>query len=124
MFKVREEGGAARLVLLKEDMPLADGNVIRGDGVVLVNSMKKERYPTTLTVGNDDRVYLVYGHVVEGSKGNSSREIFGIEEVRSEKENREEGVWIFVLVVLGLAYFLFWRFQMRRLITNVDKKTS
>ena len=147
MFKVSEEDGTARLVLLNEDLPLADGIAVRNDGVVFVNSPKKlwvlksqdswgegvvydkidleeERFPTSLTVGNDGRVNVVYGYVLEGMMGKSGREIFGIEEVRSEKENREENVWIYVLVGFGLAYFLFWRFQMRRLITNMDKKTS
>ncbi|PON78747.1 SMP-30/Gluconolactonase/LRE-like region [Parasponia andersonii] len=147
MFKVSEDDGTARLVLLDQDLPLADGIAVRGDGVVLVNSMKKfwvlksqdswgegvvydeidleeERFPTSITVGNDERVYVIYGHALEAMMGNSGREIFGIVEVRSEKENREESVWIFVLVGLGLAYFLFWRFQMRRLITNLDKKTT
>ncbi|XP_062111074.1 uncharacterized protein LOC133822680 [Humulus lupulus] len=146
MFKVNEDDGSARLVLLNEDMPLADGIAVRSDGVVFVNSPKKlwvlksqdswgegvvydkidldeKRFPTSLTVRSDD-IYVVYGHVFEGMSGNSGREIFGIEELSSEKENREDSVWIFVLVGLGLAYFLFWRFQMRRLITNVDKKIN
>ncbi|XP_062111072.1 uncharacterized protein LOC133822678 [Humulus lupulus] len=147
MFKVNEEDGKARLVLLNEDMPMADGMAIRRDGVVLVNSPKKvwmlksqdswgegvvydkidldeERFPTSLTVGNDGRVYAVYGHVLEAFLGNWGRDNFGIEEIMSVKENVEDSVWIFVLVGLGLAYFMFWRFQMRQLITNVDKKTN
>ncbi|KAM6554934.1 hypothetical protein CsatB_015696 [Cannabis sativa] len=147
MFKVNEDNGNARLILLNEDMPIADGMAIRKDGVVLVNSPKKvwmlksqdswgegvvydkidldeARFPTSLTMGNDGRVYVVYGHLLEAFMGNSGRDNFGIEEVISEKENREDSVWIFVLLGLGLAYFMFWRFQMRQLITNVDKKTN
>ncbi|XP_030481399.1 uncharacterized protein LOC115698321 [Cannabis sativa] len=147
MFKVNEDSGKGNLVILNEDMPLADGMTIRKDGVVLVNSPKKvwmlksqdswgegvvydettldeDRFPTSLTVGNDGRVYVVYGHVLEAFMGNWGRGSFGIEEVMSEKENREDSVWIFVLLGLGLAYFMFWRFQMGQLITNVDKKTN
>lgn len=147
MFKVSEDDGVARLVLLNKDLPLADGIAVRGDGAVLVVSPNKlwllkshdswgegvvydeialdeERFPTSVTVGGDGRAYVLYGHVLEGIMGNSGREVFGIEEVRSEKENKEESVWIFVLVGLGLAYFLFWRFQMRKLIANMDKKTN
>lgn len=147
MFKVSEDDGTARLVLLNKDLPLADGIAVRNDGVVFVVSQKRawvvksqdswgegvvydeidleeERFPTSLTVGAEGRVYVIYGHVLEGIMGKSGREVFGIEEVRSEKENEEESVWIFVLVGLGLAYFLFWRFQMRKLISNLDKKTN
>ncbi|KAB1208195.1 hypothetical protein CJ030_MR7G012948 [Morella rubra] len=146
MFKVDEDDGTARLVLLNEDLTLADGIAIRSDGVVLVVSPNKlwflksadswgegvvfdkidldlERFPTSVAVGPEDRAYVLYGHVLEGMMGNKGREIFGIEEVRSEKENGEENVWLFVLVGLALAYFLFWRFQMRQLVTNMDKKT-
>ena len=126
---------------------MADGIAIRSDGVVFVVSPKQlwvlksqdswaegvvfdkidldeDRFPTSLAVGRDDRVYVVYGHVWEGMMGNSSREVFGIEEVRSEKENADERVWIYILVGLGLAYFMVWRFQMRKLIANMDKKIN
>ncbi|KAL5553395.1 hypothetical protein UlMin_040796 [Ulmus minor] len=147
LFKVDEDDGTARLVLLNEDLKLADGIAVRGDGVVFVVSASKvwllksqdswgegvvydrialdeERFSTSLTVGGNDRVYVIYGHVLEGMMGNSSREVFGIEEIRSEKESKEENVWIYVLVGLGLAYFTFWRFQMKKLVTNMDKKIS
>ncbi|KAJ7954219.1 Six-bladed beta-propeller, TolB-like protein [Quillaja saponaria] len=145
MFKVDADDGTARLVLLNKDLNWADGIAIRRDGVVLVVSTTKlwylksqdswgegviydeidlnaERFATSVAVGEEDRAYVLYGHVDEGM-GKGGRENFGIEEVRSEKESGEENVWIFVLVGLGLAYFLFWRFQMRRLMTNMDKKT-
>ena len=57
---------------------------------------------------------MLYGHVLKGHiNGISGREGFRIEEVRSERENEDEKVWVYVLVGLGLAYFLFWRFQMK-----------
>ncbi|KAJ7954218.1 Six-bladed beta-propeller, TolB-like protein [Quillaja saponaria] len=147
MFKVDADDGTARLVLLNKDMDGADGIAIRRDGVVLVVSSTKlwylksqdnwgegvvydeidldaERFATSV-VGEEDRAYVLYGHVNEGiMEGKVGRDNFGIEEVRSEKESGEDNVWIFVLVGLGLAYFLFWRFQMRRLMTNMDKKTT
>lgn len=45
-------------------------------------------------------------------------------EVRSEKENEDEKMWVYVLIGLGLAYFLIWRFQMKQLVKNMDKKTN
>lgn len=147
MFKVDAEDGAAREVLLPEDLPLADGIAIRSDGDVVVVSMNKlwflksqdswgegvvydkteldaARFPTSVAVAAEDRVYVIYGHVDEGMMGNSERETFSIAEVRSEKESKEESVWIFVLIGLGLAYFMFWRFQMRQLVGNMNKKTD
>jgi sugar lactone lactonase YvrE len=147
MFKVDEEDGTARLVLLDEDLTMPDGIAIRSDGVVLVVSSSKlwflkspdswgeavvfdkidldsEGFPTSVAVGAEDRVYVLYGHVLEGMMGNVERERFSIVEVSSEKESGEEKVWVYVLVGFGLAYFLFWRFQMRQLVTNLDKKTN
>ncbi|XP_061989895.1 uncharacterized protein LOC133708454 [Rosa rugosa] len=147
LFKVDAEDGTAREVLLPEDLPLADGIAVRRDGTVVVVCMNKmwflksqdswgegvvydktelevERFPTSVAVAAEDRVYVIYGHVLEGMTGNSEREMFSIAEVRSEKESKEEGVWIFVLVGLGLAYFMFWRFQMRHLVGNMNKKTN
>lgn len=147
MFKVDAEDGTARLVLLPEDMHFADGIAIRSDGVVLVVSHKTlwflksqdswgegavydkidldaEGFPTSVAVGAEDRVYVLRGHVMEGMTGNVEREEFSIAEVRSVRESKEDSVWIFVLIGLGLAYFLFWRFQMRQLVGNLNKKTN
>ncbi|KDP32050.1 hypothetical protein JCGZ_12511 [Jatropha curcas] len=147
MFKVDVDDGTARAVLLTEDLTLADGIAIRRDGVVVVVSQSKlwllksddswgegvvydkidldvERFPTSVVVGRDERVYVLYGSVNEVMMGNGGREWFAIEEVKSEKESKEENVWVFVLIGLGLAYFLFWRFQMKQLVKNMDKKTN
>ncbi|XP_050234984.1 uncharacterized protein LOC126683187 [Mercurialis annua] len=147
MFKVNEDDGRARPVLLTEDLPLADGISLRKDGVVLVVSPNKlwyiksddswsegvvydqtdldiERFPTSVTIGREDRAYVLYGSVFEGMMGNGKREWFDIEEVNSVKESKEENIWIFVLIGLGFAYFCFWRFQMKQLVTNLDKKNG
>ncbi|KAK2636205.1 hypothetical protein Ddye_030997 [Dipteronia dyeriana] len=147
MFKVNAEDGDARLVLLTEDMVWADDIAIRKDGVVLVASthslwflksedswgeavvydktaLEAEKFATSVVVGDDDRAYVLYGHVIEGIMGNVGREEFSIEEVRSSKESEDDNILLFVLIGLGLAYFLFWRFQMKRLVKNMDKKIS
>lgn len=152
MFKVDEETGTARMVLLNGDMVAADGVARRRrDGTVVVVSQKKlwyvksqdswsegviydeveldvEGFPTAVTVAGQDRVYVLYGRVMEGIMGSykdgEEREWFGIEEVSSEKESGEDKVWVYVLIGLGFAYFCFWRFQMKKLITNMDKKTT
>ncbi|XVE74714.1 hypothetical protein DITRI_Ditri12bG0039600 [Diplodiscus trichospermus] len=150
MFKVDAEDGRATTVLLYEELVMPDGIAVRKDGVVLVVSTQKlwflksddswmegvvydktaldvEGFATSVVVGDEGRAYVLYGHVMEGITGKGEgegRERFEIVEVRSEKENGEENVWIYVLIGLGLAYFLFWRFQMKLLVKNMDKKIN
>lgn len=52
-------------------------------------------------MGGEDRVYVLYGHVGEGMMGNAAREEFSVVQIRSEKESREESVWVFILIGLG-----------------------
>ncbi|XP_057481111.1 uncharacterized protein LOC130768123 [Actinidia eriantha] len=147
MFKVNADDGTARTVLLNKDLTFADGIAVRSDGVVVVVShlkayfiksddswsegvvfdetaLEAERFATSVTIGGGDRVYVLYGHVDEGQSGNVERETFRIVEIESDKEQKEESVWIYVLIGLGFACFCFWRFQMRQLETNVNKKTA
>lgn len=147
LFKVSVDDGTARQVILNKDLTAADGIALRRDGVVLVVSkdklyfvksddswsegvvfdetaLEEERHASAVSVGAEDRVYVLYGHIDEGMMENSEREEFSIVEVESEVEGKEENVWIFVLIGLGLAYFLFWRFQMRQLVQNMNKKTA
>lgn len=148
MFKVSEVDGKARLVLLNEDLKGADDIAIRSDGVVFVVSpvnkmwalksqdswsegvvydeidIDSKRFPTSVAVGERDRVYVLYGHVDEGTMENPGRESFSIQEIRSQKEGEDENLWVFFLIGLGLAYFLFWRFQMRQLVAKMDRKMN
>jgi sugar lactone lactonase YvrE len=150
MFKVDEETGSGRLVLLTENLPLADDIAIRKDGVVLVVShhnlwflksddnwargtvfhktaLNSDGFATSVVVGGDRRAYVLYGHVLEGIMQNSkgkTRDLFRIEEVRSAIEGEDENIWIYILVGLGLAYFFVWRFQMKQLVKNMNKKTN
>ncbi|KAI3453115.1 hypothetical protein Pfo_009778 [Paulownia fortunei] len=147
LFKVSVDDGMARRVILNKDITAADGIALRSDGVVLVVSkhklhfiksddswsegvvfdetaLEEERHASAVSVGAEDRAYVLYGHVDEGMMGNAEREEFSIVEVESEEEGKEENVWIFVLIGLGLAYFLFWRFQMRQLVQNMNKKAA
>ncbi|KAM7278400.1 hypothetical protein ACFE04_005534 [Oxalis oulophora] len=150
IFKVDEEDGTARLILLPQDLLLAEKLVIRKDGVALVMSKQNlwflksddswgqgvvfdkttldddnEGFASSVTVGDEGRAYVLYGHVMDGIvlNTNKKREWFRIEEVRSEKEGEEENIWIFILLGLGLAYFFFWRFQMKHLVSSMNKKT-
>ncbi|CAJ1973482.1 unnamed protein product [Sphenostylis stenocarpa] len=146
MFKVDADDGMARLVLLNEDLMAADGVALRSDDVVLVVSSKRvwmvksndgwsqgvvfdkidlddEGFPTSIVVGERERAYVLHGRVMEGILGNSA-ESFKIEEVRFPRESEGENVWMYVMVGIGLAYFLFWRFQMKQLLNNMNKKIN
>ncbi|CAN1795082.1 hypothetical protein LINPERHAP1_LOCUS20490 [Linum perenne] len=146
MFKVDEVDGTARRVLLPVDLSNGDGIAVRKrDGVVLVVSEKKvwyvksddswsegvvydetdleeEELATAVTTAAEDRAYVLYGRMMEGIMGNGGREWFAIEEIRSRKEGEDESIWLYVMIGVGLAYFLFWRFQMKQLVKNMDKK--
>ncbi|KAJ4709771.1 Six-bladed beta-propeller, TolB-like protein [Melia azedarach] len=147
MYKVNADDGSARRVLLNEDLIWADDIAIRSDGVVLVVSthtlwfikshdswaegvvfdkiaLDEKKFATSVVIGGGNRAYVLYGHVMEGIMGNSGREEFSIVETKSKEESNEENVWIFVLIGLGLAYFLFWRFQMNKLVKNLDRKNN
>ncbi|KAF8399014.1 hypothetical protein HHK36_014881 [Tetracentron sinense] len=147
MFKVDADDGTARMVLLTKDLMGADGIAVRSDGVAVVVSQQTawflksddswgeavvydktaldvEKFPTSVAIREDNRAYVVYGHVDEGVMGKVEREVFGIEEIESGKDGEEEPVWMFVLIGLGLAYFLYWRFQMGQLVKNMDKKRA
>ncbi|KAK1425716.1 hypothetical protein QVD17_21071 [Tagetes erecta] len=147
LYKVDHEDGTARKVILNRVLTAPDGIAFRRDGVLLVVSQYKlyfiksddgwseavvydetaldsESFPTSVTAGAEDRVYVLYGHVKEGILGNSKRDRFSILQVRSEDESAEETVWVYVLIGFGLVYFLIWRFQMRQLFTNMNKKVA
>ncbi|XP_004238842.1 uncharacterized protein [Solanum lycopersicum] len=145
LFKVNVDDGGARAVILNRDLTGADGITIRQDGVVLVVSQEKlyfvnsndgwgeggvydettlerERFATAVTVGDERRVYVLYGHVKEGINGNEQRDEFGIAEVESEKESEEEPIWLYILIGIGLFIFFIWRFQMHKLVESLNKK--
>ncbi|KAK4758734.1 hypothetical protein SAY87_020035 [Trapa incisa] len=144
MYRVDPDDGTARTVLLNRDLPLADGIAVRKDGVVLVVSrdalwflksndnwneavvfdrteLDPKRFATSVSVAGEDRSYVLFGYVLEGMSS-GTREWFEIEEVRSEEESKAENVWVYVLVGIGLAYFMIWRFQMKQLVQNLNKK--
>ncbi|XP_009800435.1 uncharacterized protein [Nicotiana sylvestris] len=145
MYKVNVNDGTAKTVNLDKDLTAADGMAVRSDGVVVVVSQHRlyyvksednwdegvvfdeialdaEGFASSVTIGDRNRVYVLYGHIMEGIMRNADREEFSI--VEMEEENKEDNIWLFVLVGFGLVYFLFWRFQMRRLVQNMDKRIA
>ncbi|XP_028805875.1 uncharacterized protein LOC114760750 [Neltuma alba] len=149
MFKVDANDGTARLVQMKQDLMVADDIVLRSDGVVLVVSpvnklwylrsedgwmegevydeidLDLKRFPTSLVVGKENRTYVVYGNVEEGMMGNSGRESFSIEEVRSKRENRSIQMRrMLVLIGTGLAFFVIWMLQKPSWLVNKGEKVN
>eukprot|EP00262_Sarcandra_glabra_P003156 TRINITY_DN1366_c0_g1_i1.p1 TRINITY_DN1366_c0_g1~~TRINITY_DN1366_c0_g1_i1.p1 ORF type:complete len:364 (+),score=26.64 TRINITY_DN1366_c0_g1_i1:101-1192(+) len=147
VFKVDSDDGTARLVLLSKDLTGADGIAVRSDGVVVVVShhtawflksddswgeavvydkiaLEVEKFPTGVAFREGNKAYVLYGHMDEGMLGNVDRMEFSIEEIESEREKEGESVWIFVLIGLGLAYLMYWRFQMGQLVKSMNKKSN
>lgn len=145
VFKVDATDGTARLVLLPKALPGADGIAIRKDGTAVVVSqarswqlkssnawaegvvydevkLDEERAPTGVVVREGERAYVLYGSANEGKEGRD-REEFSIEEIEWE-EREGDAVWAFILLGLGLCYFLYWRFQMGQLVKNMNKKRA
>ncbi|XP_028795876.1 uncharacterized protein LOC114751358 [Neltuma alba] len=148
MFKVDANDGTGRLVQLSEDLMGADDIALRSDGVVLVVSpvnklwyLKSEdnwtegavfdkinldlkRFPTSVVVGEGNRAYVGYGYVDEGIIGNSSRQSFSVEEVRSEKSESNHTWRMLALIGVGLAcsyITLFGGFRSRGLFNKREK---
>ncbi|KAG5243194.1 SGL domain-containing protein [Salix suchowensis] len=89
-------------------------------GMFLMIAGEREWFMTKLTLTGRGILPRCGGE--RGGKG--GRELFDIEEVRSEKESEDEKIWMYVLIGLGLTIFLIWRFQMKQLIRNMDKKVN
>ncbi|KAL6842816.1 hypothetical protein ACP4OV_027660 [Aristida adscensionis] len=138
LLRVDMEDGAARLIsgAFKPPMPVAVA--VRTDGAVAVGGAAALR----LVVSNDGwvscaerdeaapegavaavavrerkRVYAL----VEGGALDGGRE-WRIEEVAWKKESEGELLVVFVFVGVALAIFMFWRFQMKQLAGNMNKK--
>ncbi|KAF5203953.1 Nhl domain-containing protein [Thalictrum thalictroides] len=148
LFKVDADDGKARLVLMNKDLTGADGIAVRSDGVVAVVSQYKlwllksqdnwgeaiiydeialntEKFPTSVVTKEDEvKQYVLYGSVHEGILGKGEKELFGIEEIQSSHDSEDEMIWMFVIIGLGLAYFMYWRFQMGKLVNNMSKKVA
>ncbi|XP_058091768.1 uncharacterized protein LOC131237793 [Magnolia sinica] len=146
MYKINGEDGAAQLLRLPKDLTGADGIAIMSDrsAVVVAHhtawflkskdgwgeaevydeiALDVEKFPTAVTVREGEKAYVLYGHMDEGMLGNVERMEFSIEEIDSGGE-RGDKVWVFVLIGLGLAYFMFWRYQMGQLVKNMNKKRA
>jgi hypothetical protein len=67
---------------------------------------------------------VLNGYVEEGILGNFEREGFRIVEVGSLKESEGVNVWVYVMMMIGIGMvcFLYWWFQMGKLVKNMDKK--
>lgn len=144
VFKVDEDNGAAKEVIGKNGTPapeaqgiavMADGTAVvaGGRGVRMVQSrdgwaeaavtgevkVEEGKKCKGVTIREGKRAYvLVTPEKVEEGDDFGSR----IEEVEWEEEG--DLLWLMVLVGFGLAYFLFWRFQMRQLVFNMNKKRA
>ncbi|GAU32202.1 hypothetical protein TSUD_277820 [Trifolium subterraneum] len=154
IFKVdADDGTTVEIVKLNKDLTAADGVALRSDGVVLVVSpevnklwflksnnewregvvfdeidLDFEGYHTSVVVKErDNKGYVLNGYVNEGILGNFERESFRIVQVGSLKERESvKNVWVYVMMMIGIGMvcFLYWGFQMGKLVKNIAKKIS
>ncbi|KAJ9563673.1 hypothetical protein OSB04_008833 [Centaurea solstitialis] len=115
LYRVDSEDGTARKVHLNKQLTAPDGVALRSDGVLLVvsqyklyfikssdswsegvvydeTSLDSERFPTSVTTGAEDRVYVLYGHLKEGMMGSSQRDEFSILEMRQLYSNMNKKI--------------------------------
>lgn len=144
LFEVDLHDGSVRLVQTSKTLPWADGITVRRDGVALVVShhtawflktrdnwgeativdevpLNASRFATAITLREDDRAYVLNCYLRD-SVNKISREVFSIEEIEFPKEAAGENVWLILLLVAGLLYVFFWRFQMQHFAKNLSKK--
>ncbi|KAG8077233.1 hypothetical protein GUJ93_ZPchr0007g4704 [Zizania palustris] len=135
LLRVDMEDGAARTVSGAFAPPLPAAVVVRSDGTVAVGGGSTVRLVSSndgwssfaerdeaepngavvaVAVRERRRVYAMVA-VDTGKK-------WEIEEVAWRKEGEGEMVMALVLVGAALAIFMFWRFQMRQLAGNMNKK--
>lgn len=150
VFKVDAEEGAARAVAdvggKKGLAAEAEGVAMRSDGGAVVAGGRAARWLTSedgwagaavydevavaegrvraVAVREGRRVYILVTPAEEEDDGGHDGKRNRIEVVEWRGESEGEMVWGLVLLGLGLAYFLYWRFQMRQLVSNMNKKRA
>ena len=139
IFKVEEDGGKGREVIVAGDRGGAEAFLVaRKDGSVAAASATKVELLVSGDGWGEAAVYeeVVIGDVRRRCVGAAVRErsVYvlmaeegengRIEEVEWRRE--EEGEWIVGMVLLGfgMAYFVYWRFQMGRLVGSMNKKRA
>ncbi|CAA6673121.1 unnamed protein product [Spirodela intermedia] len=134
IFRVDGDDGAARLALIGGNGgagAAAACIAVRRDGddgwseaavydEVAIGGGKGRRVGGV--AAREGSVYVLVAE--DGHGGDGLRAEHRIEELEWERE--KEGEWVvgLVLMGLGLAYFLYWRFQMGRLVTSMNKKRA
>ncbi|KQK08647.1 uncharacterized protein LOC100842752 [Brachypodium distachyon] len=139
LLRVDMEDGTARTVSGPFTPPAPGAVVVRSDGTVAVGGAATLRLvgsndgwvscaehdvgepddavaAVAVAVRERKRVYALVEAEVEGTRQ------WRIEEVAWKKEGEGEMVAGFILVGAALAIFMFWRFQMRQLAGNMNKK--
>lgn len=144
VFRVDDENGGTKEVLGKALASAAEGIALRADGGAVVArggagarwlrsrdawseaviedeaAVEEGWRATAVAVREGRRAYVLVTPAEESGEEKGSR----IEEVEWMKEREEDTVWLFVLIGVGLAIFLYWRYQMRQLVTNMNKKIA
>lgn len=144
IFKVDEKSGAAREVIGRNWNPapetkgiglMSDGNavVVCERGVRMVKGF--DGWAEAAVTGE---VRVEGGKRFEGVATREGKKAYVLVREEEEEEGGELGgrieeveweeegdlLWLMVMIGFGLAYFLYWRFQMRQLVSNMNKKQA
>lgn len=145
IFKVDAEDGAVKKVLISSS-PAAETVAVGSDGTAVVAGASAARWVKSedgwaeaavydefrveegekvkgVAIRERNRAYVLVVKEKEEEEGYNVNE-WKIEEVEWGKEGEGDLVWAMVLVGLGLAYFMYWRFQMGKLVTSINKKRA
>ncbi|WOK92531.1 hypothetical protein Cni_G01222 [Canna indica] len=147
VFKVDEDDGATKEVLGKALATEAEGLAVRSDGGAVVArggagarwlrgedawgqaavqdeaEVEEGRRAAAIVVREWRRAYVLVTPAVEGNESGEEK-VSRIEEVEWKREGEGDMVWGFVLFGGGLVVFFYWRFQMRQLAANMNKKRA
>lgn len=139
ILRVDDEDGTVRRVMLTSsvDATEAETMTVRRDGAAVVAGgavarwLKSKDGWSMCAVFDEFRVKEEEGERIAGVAVRERRSFYvlvreevgsRIEEVEWEREGEGEMVWLLVLVGLGMAYFMYWRLQMGKLVTSMNKK--
>jgi len=146
LFRVGVEDQSVHKVIMKENLPMADGMVLREDGTLVVVSAAQvwlvgsasnwiaanvvDTVPlnysdvTTAATTKKDSTFIIHSHLLD-MFAQQSRKEFEILEIEFPAELSEgDPVWLIVLIVVVVVVVSLWRFQMGHFYEQYRRKRA